>query len=130
MINERYAVRDVFYSVHIKRGADEDTPKTMRVDYKVGWHEYKSEWVCFEHEGYARWKAEQWWLARSFDPIPDTAERAVDLAHAGALATTRSITVRTVTGEPYQRIVDYELGPKPDPVPTEEGEARDDDIPF
>lgn len=129
--NERILVRDVFYTVHTKRGADEDAPKTMRVDYKVGWHEYKSEWVCFEHEGYARWKAEQWWLARSQDPIPDSAERAVDVANAGGLAATKSIVVRRVAGDPYERVVDYELGPKPEPVVCDPADVFDpDEISF
>ena len=84
--NTSYAVSDVYYSVHTKRGAGEDAPKTMRVDYKVGWHEYKSEWVCFEHSGYARQKAIAWWQRRSPDPVPPTVERAVELAQCGALA--------------------------------------------
>lgn len=126
-----YAVKDVRYSVHIKQRADETAPKTMRVDYRVGFHQYRSEWVCFEHSGYARWKAETWWQARSPDPVPDTAERAVELANAGALALTKSITVRTVAGEKFDRIVDYELGEKPEPVPVEAYATTDlDDIPF
>ncbi len=128
--NQQHTVRDVLYTVHTKRGADEDTPKTMRVDYKVGWHEFKSEWVCFEHEGYARWKAELWWLARSHDPIPDTAEQAVNVANAGGLAPTKTITVRTVAGEPYERIVDYELGEKPEAATVDEGRSACEDIPF
>lgn len=129
--NERLSVRDIFYSVHVKRGADEDAPKTMRVDYKVGWHEYKSEWICLEHEGYARWKAEQWWLARSLDPIPDSAQRAVDIANAGGLAAAKSIVVRRVAGDPYERVVDYELGPKPEAVACDIPDSFDpDDIPF
>jgi hypothetical protein len=39
----RYAVQDVYYSVHTKRGASADAPKSMRVDYRVGWHEYRAE---------------------------------------------------------------------------------------
>ena len=88
----------------------------MRVDYKVGFHQYKSEWVCFEHTGYARWKAEMWWRARSHDPVPATAEEAVDMANCGGLAATKSITVRSVAGEKFDRIVDYQLGPKPEAV--------------
>ncbi len=131
VVNEQYAVRDVFYAVHTKRGAEEDAPKTMRVDYKVGWHEFKSEWVCFEHEGYARWKAEQWWQARSLDPIPDTAQQAVDVANAGGLARPLSITTRRVAGDPYERIVDYELGEKPEPAPLLDlGMIPSDEIPF
>src|SRR5262249_30529964 len=71
-------VQDVFYSVHRKRGAEEDAPRSMRVNYKVGWNRFKSEWVCFEHEGYARQKAIAWWRRRSRDSVPDTALEAVN----------------------------------------------------
>ncbi|MFO0903719.1 MAG: DEAD/DEAH box helicase family protein [Pirellulales bacterium] len=129
--NTKFRVSDVYYSVHTKRGASEDDPKSMRVDYKVGWHEYKSEWICFEHEGYARQKAVAWWKRRSPDPVPDTAERAVELAQCGALATTTAITVRAVAGEPYERIIDFELGEMPEPLPSEvESTESLDDIPF
>jgi DNA repair protein RadD len=129
--NTKFRVSDVYYSVHTKRGASEDDPKSMRVDYKVGWHEYKSEWICFEHEGYARQKAVAWWKRRSPDPVPDTAERAVELAQCGALATTIAITVRAVAGEPYERITDYELGELPEPLPSEVATTESlDDIPF
>ena len=102
-----------------KRGAAEDAPRSLRVDYQVGWHEYKSEWICFEHEGYARAKAVAWWRRRSPDPVPDTAERAIEISEGGGLAPTLGITVRSVAGEQYDRIVDYELGPKPEPVAAE-----------
>jgi DNA repair protein RadD len=130
--NTTYTVHDTLYSVHTKRGADEDTPKTMRVEYKVGWQQYKSEWICFEHDGYARRKAIAWWRRRSPDPVPDTAERAVELAEAGTLAQTKSITVRSVAGERYEQIVDYELGEMPEPIPKEEMccVASDEEIPF
>ncbi|MFM7074208.1 MAG: DEAD/DEAH box helicase family protein, partial [Planctomycetota bacterium] len=129
--NTKFRVSDVYYSVHTKRGASEDDPKSMRVDYKVGWHEYKSEWICFEHEGYARQKAVAWWKRRSPDPVPDTAERAVELAQCGALATTTAITVRAVAGEPYQRIVEYELGEMPEPLPAGVlSTESDDSVPF
>lgn len=112
----QYRVDDVYYSVHTKRGASDDAPKSMRVDYKVGWQQYKSEWICFEHDGYARQKAVAWWRRHSPDPVPDTAERAVEIAQGGGLAATRAITVRTVAGDEFERITDYELGPLPEPV--------------
>jgi DNA repair protein RadD len=127
----RYDVRDILYSVHTKQGADENTPRTMRVDYKVGFYQYKSEWVCFEHTGYARWKAEMWWRARSNDPIPATAQEAVDIASAGGLAFTKAVSVRSVSGEKFDRIVDYELGEKPEAVSVEERAfVGSSDIPF
>jgi len=131
VMDTTYTVRDVFYSVHTKRGADEDAPKTMRVTYQVGWHQYQNEWVCLEHQGYARWRGEQWWRARSHDPVPDTAQQAVDIANNGGLARTLAITVRSVAGEKYERIIDYELGEKPEPAVYEPASQYDPaDIPF
>lgn len=127
----KFRVEDVLCSVHTKRGASEDDPKTLRVDYRVGWHDYKSEWVCFEHEGYARQKAVAWWRRRSPDPVPDTAQRAVEIIEGGGLAPTLGITVRAVAGDPYERIIDHELGPMPDAVPAGEYPDYDpDEIPF
>lgn len=111
-----YTVSDFEYSVHVKRDAPDDAPRTMRVTYRIGWNKYVSEWVCFEHTGFARAKAEVWWRDRSDDPIPDNVDMAVDLAEAGSLAPTLGITVRRVAGEKYDRVVDYKLGPKPPPV--------------
>jgi DNA repair protein RadD len=126
----RYVVRDVFYSVHHKRGAPDDAPRTMRVDYQVGWHEYKSEWVCFEHTGYARAKAVQWWQRRSRERVPETAEEAVALARSGRLAETKAITVRSVAGEEYDRITDYELGDLPPPLDEDNLPEEALDFPF
>ena len=107
-----YPVENVFYFVHTKRDAEPDHPKTMRVEYEIGWQQHQSEWICFEHTGWARKKAESWWNKRSNISVPDTVEEAVALANAGALCETHSITVRSVEGEKYDRIVGYELGEK------------------
>ena len=119
-----YTVMGVYYSVHVKRDAPEDHPRTMRVDYKIGLSAYRSEWVCIEHTGYARAKAEAWWRARSREPFPESSEQAVAICEAGGVAETRSITVRSVTGEKYERITHHRLGPVP---PRLDGsEERDD----
>lgn len=127
--NTKFTVNDVLYSVHTKRGANEDAPRSLRVDYKVGWYEYKSEWICFEHQGFARQKAEAWWRRRSRDPIPDTAQRAVEIIAGGGLSQTDAITVRSVSGDPYERIVDYDLGAIPEGVPVEPW-YDPDEVPF
>ncbi len=63
---------------------------------------------------------------RSCVPVPATADDAVALANAGALAETLDITVRTFGGEKFDRIIDCELGAKPAmedvaiPVPAQE----------
>ena len=108
-----YPVEYIVYSVHTKRDAEPGHPKTMRVEYEIGWQHHQSEWICFEHTGWARKKAESWWNRRSNIPVPNTAEEAVALANAGALCETHSITVRSVEGEKYDCIVGYELGEKP-----------------
>ena len=125
-----YEVFDVRYSVHTKRDAPPDAPQSMRVDYRIGQFTWVSEWVCFEHTGYARWKAEQWWKKRSPDPVPDTAERAVEIADAGGVAWTKKIVVRRVAGEKYERIVGYTLGDMPEPVLVDDAEYDLDDVPF
>jgi len=136
-----YEVEGVTYAVHVKRDAPPDHPRTMRVDYQVGLQTWFSEWVCVEHTGWARHKAESWWRERSDEPCPDDADEAVEIAQAGALAKTAAIKVRHVSGEKYPRIVGYTLGPKPRMPGWDEDEVEpraepvaawidDDDIPF
>jgi len=110
---EEHEVRSVTYGVHVKRDAPPDAPRTMRVDYRIGEFWTKSEWVCFEHTGWARKKAEFWWKQRSNAPVPETVDEAVALAEAGALCETLSIAVRSAAGEKYDSIVGYDLGEIP-----------------
>ena len=142
-----YDVSSVYYSIHTKRGAPPDHPKTLRVDYRCGFNEYHSEWICVAHPkgSYAWQKASTWWQARSAEPMPNSVEQAVELAENGALAQPLSITVRSVTGEKFDRITNYELGSIPPRVDgSDERETvasttspdqpwtewPDDDIPF
>lgn len=119
-------VQDINYSVHVKRDAPEDHPRTMRVDYRIGFNNYRSEWVCFEHTGYARAKAEAWWRARSREPFPESSAAAVAICKAGGVADALSITVRSVTGEEFDRIIAYRLGLIP---PQLDGsDERDDGV--
>jgi DNA repair protein RadD len=131
--DEQYEVLDIFYRVHKKKDAGPDAPKSMRVDYQLGLNHWQSEFICFEHTGYARQKAEAWWQQRSPDPVPDTAEAAVTLANAGALRVTNAITVRSVPGERFDRIVKYDLGSAPEGRLEESIVSTvpdDDEVPF
>lgn len=131
MTDIAYEVHDIAYSVHTKRDAPPEAPKTMRVDYRLGLNHWQSEFICFEHAGYARQKAAVWWRRRSRDPVPDTAELAVELADAGALASTNAITIRTIVGEKFDRIVAYELGALPEPSLASWQESFDSaEVPF
>ena len=126
-----YEVRDVFYHVHVKRNAGDDAPQTMRVDYQIGLNQWQSEWVCFEHTGFAKQKAIAWWNERSPDPVPDTSQRAVEIAEGGGIACPTKITVRSIAGERFDRIIACELSAMPESVPVDVGDLYDDsEIPF
>ncbi|NLX57713.1 MAG: DEAD/DEAH box helicase family protein [Phycisphaerae bacterium] len=126
-----HEVIDTVFRVHQKRGTDENHPRTMRVDYYHSLNGFVSEWVCFEHTGFARDKAEGWWRQRSDEPVPESAEDAVAIANAGGLTPTVAVTVRHVAGEKYDRVISYRLGDKPGRLPEPEYVPADDDIiPF
>lgn len=82
--------------VHYSRWKKADKPTTMRVDYKVTADGVDlpagiSEWVCFEHQGFARDKAHDWWTKRSNVQIPDTVDDAVTIATLGGVAEPNSL---------------------------------------
>lgn len=112
-------VESISYSIHKKRGAP-DAPPTMRVDYwLVGRRDLDkpiSEWVCIEHEGYARDRAWDWWTARSRLPFPESVEDAVGICQTQGTADTRGIFYGPDKKNPkFTRISDYNLGEAPDP---------------
>ena len=106
-------VWEIVYLEWQKRGAPADAPKTMRVEYRIGFRRSVSEFIHFERTGFLRRKAEAWWRQRSIDPVPATAAEAVRLARAGTLAPAETITVRTTAGKKYNDIVGHKLGPIP-----------------
>ncbi len=108
-----YDVHDVVYRIHRKRDADENAPRCMRVDYMIGLDHWQSEFICIEHTGYARRKAEAWWRERCLDPCPTSAEEALDLAEVGLIAAPELITVRSIAGQKYRRIIKQTLGQIP-----------------
>ena len=76
----------------------------MRVTYYTLSGKY-SEWVCFEHTGFARKKAEQWHRERSRAPIPDTVDEALVVPFG--YREPKKIKVRP-DGK-FQKIVSYEF---------------------
>jgi DNA repair protein RadD len=81
-VEQWQAVADVDYQRHRKAGS----PDSLRVTYLVG-RTVVSEWVCFEHSGFARQKAVQWWQTWAGTPPPDTVGDA--LARVGELTAPR-----------------------------------------
>ena len=72
-------VNDVHLDEHFKS----DAPLSLRVEYLCGLQTYR-EWVCLEHKGFARGKAEAWWRSMNGKlPEPKTVKEA--MARAGEL---------------------------------------------
>jgi DNA repair protein RadD len=76
--------------------------RSMRVAYRVGVADWVSEWVCPEHTGYARQKAEQWMNARGYNLL------RVDDALAVEWPMPKRIKVKT--GGKWPEVVDHDLG--------------------
>ena len=131
---EEYQVEDVIFSVHTKKDADFDAPPIHAgAVQESAWGTYVSEWVCFEHQGFARKKAEVWWKQHSDDPVPATSADAVKICQDDGIAETLSVSVKSIPGQKYDQITSYTLGPKPVSMSAPEPEyvpAADDDIPF
>ena len=136
---ERWNVQEVTCGVHVKRGASEDAPKTFRMDYYCHKHGESddgnltgttiSEWVCVEHDGFARKKAEKWWFERTEIECPYTAEEAVAIQRGQGLADTIEIT--TKQDGKYRRIISAVLGDKPDFWEEQTSDTwEDEEAPF
>jgi DNA repair protein RadD len=99
---EWVSVTEVRYVRHEKVGK----PPSLRVDYSSGLSRH-SEWVCFEHAGYPRQKAEWWWRSRAPGlPVPKKVDEAI--AKVSQLRPPSSIAVRP-DGR-YSRIVGVRFG--------------------
>ncbi|UAB76983.1 DEAD/DEAH box helicase [Erythrobacter sp. SCSIO 43205] len=95
-------VSQVRYRAHAKPGK----PTSLRVEYVCGLTVHR-EWVCLEHEGYARQKAEGWWLRRAGAPVPTTVAEAIE--RAGEVAEPSAIRVKR-EGK-YDRVTAYQFEP-------------------
>jgi DNA repair protein RadD len=101
---ETVPVSEVRYRMHNKPGS----PASLRVEYYDGLLKKASEWVCLGHEGFARKKAEKWWLQRTtIDAIPSNAEEALEwLEYSGAILRKPEAIIVT-KAEKYPSIVSY-----------------------
>lgn len=98
-----YPVSAASASRHEKNGV-----ASLCVTYRCGMQTFR-EWICLDHQGYAREKAVAWWNARFPDrPVPSVDEALQDLfiGHDVASAT-ESITVKKV-GK-YNEIISHKL---------------------
>jgi len=111
----------LYYSQHVHhKGGDPEITPTMRVIYTTPAGQV-SEYVCFEHKGYARDKARKWHNERLPDqPCPTTVAEAVDIPYP------KPNEIKVGKQGKYDRIFDYNFGDEPEIVK----EVDYEDIPF
>jgi DNA repair protein RadD len=83
-------VSRVDYKLHRKEGK----PDSMRVDYYDGLLRCASEWVCFDHIGYARQKAINWWCKRTLNDLPSGVEGVLKWLSNNSIAQPTRIATR------------------------------------
>jgi DNA repair protein RadD len=109
-IVETLEVQRVSYQIWEKRNATPDTPKTLRVNYHIAMNHIVSEWVCPEHTGFARDKAERWWSERCAFPMPETAVECYVMSQYGLIAEATEITTKKKPGEQYDTVASAKVG--------------------
>lgn len=102
---ERLKVQKVFTHRHIKAGK----PDSLRISYQTG-ITVTNEWVCLDHDGYARRKAAKWWRER-FDQDAPTVDEALDdlFLNDKLTSLTQAIKVKPGNSRKHREIVGYEL---------------------
>lgn len=72
-ISQEWEVTSMQASLHKKEGKI----PSVRVDFHSGLMRRCSMWLCFDHQGYARKKAHDWWKENACSTPPDTVEEAL-----------------------------------------------------
>lgn len=101
-ITEVMKIDHITYSQHNKQGK----PPAMKVTYYCGLRSF-SEYVCFEHEGYAGRKAKLWWRERAVPitrPVPQTTMEGIEEAANLEVATHIRVWINR---EPYPEILGH-----------------------
>ena len=98
-------VQSVSYMPHNKAGK----PTSMKVTYHTGNVASYSEWICLEHEGFARAKAIQWWRKRAGDDneAPACVNHAIQIINE--LGIKEPSAIKVITGRKYPEITEYLL---------------------
>lgn len=110
ILPERYEVTNVKYASHIGKSGI----PTLKVSYFDNWGLIASEYICFEHTGFARRKAEQWHEKRiltdeqydmSIAEVPIDIQKALEVS----INYYKPIAIFTKKSGKYQEITDYEF---------------------
>jgi DNA repair protein RadD len=96
-------ITKVGYAMHRKEGK----PDSMRVDYYSGLLRVASEWVCFNHVGYPKQKAQDWWLKRDKMVMPSGTQMALDYLQGRKI--NEPVRIATRKNGKYTEVKDYEF---------------------
>jgi len=121
---------DVVSTTYTRHAGKNGKTDSVRVTYKcsddrqVMGVRYVSEWICIEHVGFARQQAHAWFARVSNQQFPHSVDELLEIVHELGVAEPKRISVKK-EGK-YDRIVDRELGEKPEKSFL----TLDDDCPF
>jgi DNA repair protein RadD len=93
---------DITYVIHNKYEKEGAKPM-IRADYFCGMQKF-SEWICLEHEGFAKKKAHDWWRQRHTTEPPLTTDEA--LQYVSQLRAPKRL--RVWVNKRYPEILGYE----------------------
>jgi DNA repair protein RadD len=79
----------------------------MRVDYYSGLLRVASEWVCFNHVGYPKQKAQDWWLKRDKVFMPAGTQMALYYLESHKI--NEPVRIATRKNGKYTEVKDYEF---------------------
>jgi DNA repair protein RadD len=65
-VTEWHNVTQITYALHEKP----NKPTSMKVTYRIGLQTFH-EWICFDHEGFAKYKADNWVRFRAPEGMPE-----------------------------------------------------------
>lgn len=117
---QRHDVADVRARVHVSKSSGKNT---VCFDFlNEDGIPIVSEYVCLEHDGFARQKAETWWRTFFESPAPATCEAGVRAWRGGYMKRVNSIIV--VQDGKYKRIKSADLSS----VPPAREPGSDDDV--
>ena len=102
-----WEISRVQYAIHSRPGKTD----SLRVDYYSGILRVASEWVCFDHTGYALQKAHEWFERRKpegYTHSPGTVSQLMDWINGGFVLTAPA-RIATMQNGKFQQVVEFEF---------------------
>lgn len=98
-------VTNVEYRLHSKPGK----PDSLRVDYYSGYLRTASEWVCFDHTGYARQKAVNWYMSRCAKTHPGDTQSVLHEIESGFVEPREPIEIAVRRNGKFMEVVSHKF---------------------